>query len=59
MMHKLNQVGIFVCLVTKPSRKPAIIKTGISPTAIFIPSLAPLRKDSTGNKFLEIKYHYP
>jgi hypothetical protein len=39
------QSGISVCLVTKPSRKPARIKKGMVLIKIFTPPLAPLTKD--------------
>jgi hypothetical protein len=45
-MITLNHTGIVEYRVTNPSRKAAITKIGISPIMHFIPSLAPLFKDS-------------
>ena len=39
-MLMLNQTGISVCLVIKPSKNAAIKMIGIIPAAIFVPSLA-------------------
>lgn len=44
-MHIANQSGISVCRVTKPSKKPAIIKKGIVLITIFKPALIPFTKD--------------
>jgi hypothetical protein len=38
MIAKLKNTGIPVCLVTKASKKPAVIKIGIRLTIIFNPS---------------------
>ena len=46
MIVKLSQIGICVCLVTKLSKNPAVIKIGTKPTAIFTPCFAPLTKDA-------------
>lgn len=37
--------SIDACLVTKPSKKPAMIKIGTKPITIFKPSLAPFLND--------------
>jgi len=41
-----SQSGISVCRVTKPSKKPAIIKNGMVLIIIFNPSFILLLKDS-------------
>ena len=45
MIAILIKSGIPVILVTNPSKKPAMINTGISPITIFNPFLAPFLKD--------------
>ncbi len=43
---KLSHIGICVCLVTKLSKNPAVIKIGTKPTAIFTPCFAPLTNEA-------------
>jgi len=46
IMDKLNHMGISLYLVTKDSKKPATIKSGTNPTAIFTPCFAPLTNEA-------------
>ena len=43
---KLSHMGILVYRVTKLSKKPAMMKIGTRPTAIFTPCLAPLTNET-------------
>ncbi len=45
MINIAIRSGILVILVTKPSRKPAIMKKGMVLTTIFKPLFTPLVKD--------------
>ena len=45
IINHLKKLGISVCRVTKPSKKPAIIKIGVVPINIFIPLRAFICKD--------------
>jgi len=45
IIRMASQSGIYVILVTKPSRKPAMIKNGTVLITIFKPSLIPMVKD--------------
>ena len=45
-MKIANQSGISVCLVMKPSKKPAMTKKGMVLTTIFSPFTTPILKDS-------------
>ena len=54
-----SQSGISVCRVTKPSKKPAIIKNGMVLINIFNPLMTPRLKDSNrGNVPVKV-YRYP
>ncbi len=46
IMNMASQSGISVCLVTKPSKNPAIIKKGTVLSIILRPFLTPRLKDS-------------
>ena len=50
-----NQSGISVCLVTNPSKKPAIIKNGMVLIKIFNPfQMQPMNSDEDGLVFQEL-----
>ncbi len=46
MIARLTTAGMSVCRVTKPSKNPAMMKTGTKPMTIFTPRIAPILSDS-------------